>query len=124
MKRWILLFVLVCGTVFASVAQGPEFTLYNESGSSIDAVYLLPSDSYDLGSPLLDDGPIEDQDSGELSLDAESEAIFRASGVDRYNLTVFFDDGSSRKWEDIDLDGITVLTVAIAADGTLVLTLR
>lgn len=116
--------VLSGGTIFASAAQGPWFTLQNESGSRVDAVYLSPAGSYDLGTPVLDDGPIEDQDSGALSLDAESGAIFLASGIDRYDLKVFFDDGSSREWDDLDLDGISSLSITVAGDGSLVLTLR
>jgi hypothetical protein len=117
MKRITLVLGLVILTAAASFAQTFDFTLVNDTGYTIDSVYVSPAASSDWEENVLDAKSLDDGDKVEIVFDPEYEAILLSYGVDTYDLKVVYDDDSSDEWTNLKLEDISELTLSLDDTG-------
>ncbi len=109
MKRlitWYVSIALLCGMVsFASAAgMDNDFVLINETGYTLDSVYVSPAKFNDWGEDIMGRDILVDGD--EVLITFHS-----AEGHSIYDLQVIYDDGTAAVWSNLKLPNIETLTI-------------
>ena len=113
MTRFNFLRILVMTALIVAAIQVPTFaamknyTVVNQTGRTIDAIFAVASDKDKPYEISLLKAPLENG----KSVAAEYNADFR-----KYDLTVIFEDGEVAFWDEVDHKDTTRLT--IYKDGT------
>lgn len=89
-----------------AAADPRNFTLTNNTGKTIDELYVSPSNEEEWEEDVLGVETLEDEDEAEIdfSQDDRDEC--------EYDLKIVFDDDSSAVWEDVDLCEIEDVSVS------------
>lgn len=114
------LLVFVClATVLAAGAFAAvfDFTLVNQTGYGIDAVFVSPADDNDWGDDVLGEDVLPNKKSWEIEFDPPYEALLLAFGIDKYDLKCEYEDGSVDEWYDLKLEEINTLTLTLDKKG-------
>jgi hypothetical protein len=83
-----------------------DFKLINDTGKEINSVYLAPSGSEEWGADILGKGVrLGDGESANVTFSRAAEKM------KDWHLMVQFNDGSTITWTDLDLTGISELTL-------------
>jgi hypothetical protein len=83
-----------------------DFKLINDTGHEINSVYLAPSGSEEWGDDILGKGVrLGDGESTDITFSRAAEKM------QDWHLMVQFNDGSTMTWADLDLTGISELTL-------------
>jgi hypothetical protein len=113
MKK-IILSLTALGMVLwtaASFAGELNFTFVNNSGKTFQELYLATPGSYKWGDNLLTAGKLEDGASAAIKYTSEE-------NVTSWDLKIIDAEDNSREWEQLNLKGISVLTLFVR-DGML-----
>jgi hypothetical protein len=101
--------LLLFATRNATLAGEQDFTLVNETGVEIHALYVSPADKDEWGKDILGKDTLASGQSAEIKFSPKEEA-------DKWDLRVEDSKGNSIEWTDLDLTEISKLTLHYA-DG-------
>ena len=95
----------MAGGPHAALAGVQDFTLINDTGYPLRAVYVSPSDQESWQEDILGDEVLEDEGEIELQFErSESECLWDMK-------VVYDDDGSASVWQELDLCAYSVITI-------------
>lgn len=82
-----------------------DFTLHNNTGKTIDEVYVAPSGQKEWGDDVLGEDDV-------LGSGQQVNIVFsRKNKVNNYDINVVFTDGKDATWTNFDLSTITDITI-------------
>jgi hypothetical protein len=87
-----------------SLAGDQDFTLDNETGVEIHALYVSPADKDDWGKDILGKDTLGEGESAEITFHPKEDA-------DKWDLRVEDSKGNSIEWTDLDLTEISKVTL-------------
>jgi hypothetical protein len=124
MKRIALVLGLVFLVALAASANVFDFTLANKTGYDIDEIFVSPADADDWGDDVLEEDILPNGKSFEIEFDSDYEAILLAFDIDKYDLMVTYEDGSTDEWYDLKLETINQITLTLDKKGNGVATVK
>jgi hypothetical protein len=107
MKRALLTLCVVCllsGGIATVSAGDQDFTLRNQTGYTIDEVYVSAANDNSWGEDILGRDTMSDGDSTDISFS-------RTESSCAWDLKVVFDDNESAIWKNFNLCEISEITV-------------
>ena len=87
-----------------SLAADQDFTLDNETGVEIHALYVSPADKDEWGADILGKDTLPSGESAEITFNPKEEA-------EQWDLRVEDSKGNSIEWTDLDLTEISKVTL-------------
>lgn len=87
-----------------ALAAVQDFTLHNETGYTIERVYVSTVDTKNWEEDVLGEDVLEDEDAVDISFDA-------AENTCRFDLKVVYDDGEEAMWGNLNLCTISKVEI-------------
>ena len=99
--------MLALGTAQTINAADQDFTVVNNTGVEINALYVSPADKNDWGEDILGKDTLPAGESTDIEFDDEEEAA-------KWDLRIEDKQGNSIEWADLDLTEISKVTLNYA----------
>ncbi len=96
--------VMLALAAFPAVAGDQDFTLKNQTGYTIEQVYVAASKSNDWEEDVMGDDVLKTGANVDITFDA-------AENVCRFDIKVVYDDKEEAIWSNLDLCTISAVTV-------------
>lgn len=118
MKRLSLIAAMLVLAATFGFAQTFDFKVINDTGYTIDSIYVAPGNDDTWGEDVLaKDVQLKDGESVDIKFDPAYEAELLAKKVEKYDMKVKFEDGSTDEYYDLTLENITELTLSLNKKG-------
>jgi hypothetical protein len=101
-KFLILIFAFTFGNV--AFAGDADFTVFNQTGYTINNLYVSPDNDNDWGKDILGKGYLNNRAKRLITFNKRSRQCV-------YDLKVIFEDGEEAEWQDFDLCTISKITL-------------
>lgn len=99
--------MLLLANANTSHAGDQDFTVVNNTGVEINALYVSPADKSDWGEDILGKDTLPTGESTDIEFDPEEEAA-------KWDLRIEDKQGNSIEWSDLDLTEISKVTLNYA----------
>lgn len=117
MKKIVSIALLSLVAVAGAFAQVFDFTVVNDTGYTINSLFVTPSDSTKWGDDVLGRDQLKDEEEVDIVFPKLYEAMLLAFGVDLYDLRIEYTDGTYDEYYDLKLEEINELTLSLDKKG-------
>jgi hypothetical protein len=102
----VALCALTCSLASAALAYGKQdFTLHNETGKTVQELYVSPHDTDEWEEDVLGDEVLEDGEQADITFD-------RGENAASWDMKVVFNDGKNSVWTKLKLKELTDITIS------------
>ena len=101
--------LLACLAAAPAMAGQQDFVLVNQTGYTIQQVYVSPSDTRSWEEDVLGDDVLMDGDRGTIRFD-------RAEDTCIWDLKAVYEDGETAEWQGFDLCEVSVVAISYDED--------